>query len=53
MRELTWPLGLMIGAILIVVGFVLCAPTGHLARVINAVGNAIQKALRWIGDRFS
>lgn len=53
MQELTWPLGLMITAIVLVVGFVLVAPTGILARAINAVGNFIQRVIAWIVKLFS
>jgi hypothetical protein len=53
MQQLTWPTGLMMAGIVLIVAFVLLAPTGTLARATNAVGNAIQKIVAWIASRFS
>lgn len=53
MRELTWPLGVMIVAIVLSVGFILIAPTGILARAINTVGGFIQRIIAWIVKLFS
>jgi hypothetical protein len=53
MNELTWPLGLLILAIILSVGFVLLAPTGIIARVITTIGNTFQKVIAWISSRFS
>lgn len=53
MIEMTWPLGLFCAAIVLVIGFVLIAPTGILARATNAVGNTIQMIVAWIRNLFS
>lgn len=53
MQELTWPMVLLIDGILLVIGFVLVAPTGILARAINAVGSFIQRVIAWIAKLFS
>lgn len=53
MKELNWPLGIISGAILFIALFALIAPTPTLAKVINAIGNTIQKVVAWIRSLFS
>lgn len=53
MRPINCSLGLFTAAILVVLLFVILAPTNTLSNVLNWVGNLIQKIVAWIKGLFS
>lgn len=53
MTMLNLPLGLFIGVLIAMLGFIVFGPKEWVSKAFNFIGNLIQKIVAWIKNLFS